>query len=116
MRCLLVSLLSGLLLLAAPIAASDSSVFAAAAVDKKQGGAGKSGADADKGWFKGKGKGKGPKLADWATKLRGQVPGKFDDKAAKKIFDKLPSTEGKPKPTVDEYKAKGWHYQIKEEK
>ena len=78
-------------------------------------------ADQDKGKGKGKGKGENPKLAEWAKQLRGQLPGKFDDKAAKRIFDKTteritPSGAFKKvASTVDEYKAKGWHYQMKDD-
>ena len=65
------------------------------------------------GWGK-KGKGKG--VAGWAKQLRGQLPGQFDDKAAKKIFDAVGGAahpEAKKKtPSVDDYKAKGWHYQM----
>ena len=68
------------------------------------------------GWGK-KGKGKG--VAGWAKQLRGQLPGQFDDKAAKKIFDAVGGRgggahpEAKQKtPSVDDYKAKGWHYQM----
>lgn len=106
-------LLAGVLVVA--VGASDNSPFAASTVQAK----GKSGAGG--GYAKndakmGKGKGKGGKLANWASNLRGQVPAMFDDKAAQKIFDNLPMGNKKPKPTVDEYRSKGWHYQIKKEK
>jgi hypothetical protein len=109
-RFVLVLLLAGLLLLLEPVAASDS-VFAAAAVKAKQNydsGASMSTSD------KKKGRGKG-QLTEWAKQLRGQLPGKFDDKAAKKIFDGAAARAGAkmPKLSVDDLKAKGWHYQLK---
>ena len=108
-RVVLVLLLAGLLLLLEPVAASDSA-FAAAAMQSKQNydsGAGMSKGD------KKKGRGKG-QLTDWAKKLRGQLPGMFDDKAAKRIFDGAAASAGAkmPKLSVDDLKAKGWHYQI----
>lgn len=113
---LLVLLLAALLLVE-PVAASESA-FAAAAVEARQngqagGGMGKTDAAPGK---TGKGKGRGKGLTDWAKKLRGQMPAKFDDKAAKKIFDSAAGAlPQKPRLSVDQLKAKGWHYQIKDE-
>ena len=106
-RVVLVLLLAGLLLVE-PVVASDS-VYAAAAVKAKQkDDTGASLKDKDKG----KGKSQRP---EWAKQLRGQLPGKFDDKAAKRVFDSAAARAAtkKPKLSVDELKAKGWHYQLK---
>jgi hypothetical protein len=128
-RPVLVALMLALLLALTTPAAGSDSAFAAAAVKSRQSSASSSGGSSGGGGSnpsgsggktgKSKGKGKGGALTEWASKLRGQMPGKFDDKAAKKIFDRASASavEGgkKLKPTVDEYKAKGWHYQMKPE-
>ena len=111
-RRLLVLLLAALLLEHGTASDGDS-VFAAAALKARQNPEKGAKEDASLGVAKkGKGPGKG-QLADWAKTLRGQMPGKFDDKAAKKIFDSVATGSQKLKLSVDEYKEKGWHYQLK---
>ena len=111
---LLVLLVAGLMMLEHGTASDGDSVFAAAAVKARQNAESGGKDDPYLGRAKkGKGPGKG-QLVDWAKKLRGQMPGKFDDKAAKKIFDSVAAAgPQKLKLSVDEYKAKGWHYQLK---